>query len=335
MPRKYFAIRKSILLLATIQVLSLGTSPAQAVTISWSRVGNAGNAADPATDSLYGAVKYNYNIGTYDVTTGQYTAFLNAVAVTDTYGLWNSLMSTDLPTVGILRSGSSGTYSYSVIGNPNVPVFNATWGDAVRFANWLQNGQPNAPEESGTTETGGYTLNGATSRAALMAVRRNSNATIFLPNENEWYKAAYYDPANGTYWRYPTQSNSLPSNALSATGTNNANYFNSGYTDPINHLTSVGAFADSLGPYGTYDIGGDVWQWFETAVDSGSRGIRGGAFNSNSSTLFSFGRGSFDPTGEVDGTIGFRVASLPEPGSITLMLAGAAGLLIWRKRPNA
>ena len=53
---------------------------------------------------------------------------------------------------------------------------------------------------------------------------RNAGATYVIPSENEWYKAAYFNPSNGTYWTYPTQSNSTPSNVLSATGTNNANF---------------------------------------------------------------------------------------------------------------
>ena len=27
-----------------------------------------------------------------------------------------------------------------------------------------------------------------------MAITRNAGATYFIPSENEWYKAAYYDP---------------------------------------------------------------------------------------------------------------------------------------------
>ena len=50
------------------------------------------------------------------------------------------------------------------------------------------------------------------------------------------------------------------------TGTNNANYFNGGDTDPTNLLTPVGAFAASPGPYGTYDMGGDVFQWNEAVI---------------------------------------------------------------------
>ena len=44
-------------------------------------------------------------------------------------------------------------------------MFDVSWGDTARFVNWLANGQLTAPEGSGTTETGTYTLNGGTSNA--------------------------------------------------------------------------------------------------------------------------------------------------------------------------
>ena len=54
----------------------------------------------------------------------------------------------------------------------NRPVNYVSWGDAARFCNWLQ---------TGNTETGAYTLNGATTNSALMAVTRNANAQYFIP----------------------------------------------------------------------------------------------------------------------------------------------------------
>jgi formylglycine-generating enzyme required for sulfatase activity len=212
-------------------------------------------------------------------------------------------------------------------------VNNVSWGDAARFCNWLQNGQRTGSEGTATTETGAYTLNGDTTN--LMTETRNAGAKYFIPSENEWYKAAYYNLSNGSYWAYPTQSNTAPSNALSATGTNNANCWNDwngGYTDPTNYLTSVGAFADSPGPYGTYDMGGDVFQWNEANIESEYRGLRGGGWDYYSGVLASSGRGGATPTGE--GYFeGFRVASVPEPGSLA-MLAGIALttlLYYWRK----
>ena len=105
------------LVVGVAALLGALAAPAHAVTIDLVPVGNAGNANDPATGNLYGGVAYAYAIGTYDVTIGQYAAFLNAVAATDTYSLYNGSMATDLNVAGIAQTGSSGSYTYSVINN--------------------------------------------------------------------------------------------------------------------------------------------------------------------------------------------------------------------------
>ena len=299
-------------------------------------VGNSGNAADPATGSIYGSVPYVYQIGKYDVTVGQYCQFLNAVAKTDPYSLYNGYIATYNSTINITQSGSSGNYSYAVAGGysqgANCPIFGVTWGDAARFCNWLQNGQAAGAEGAGTTEAGAYTLNGDTT---TLTETRNAGAKYVIPSENEWYKAAYYDPTlsggAGGYWAFPTKSNNQPGNSLPDAG-NSANYGNS--TDPTNLLTPVGAFAASPGPYGTYDMGGDVYQWNEAVFGGVERGLRGGCWDSGDVFLRSdaatYGV-DFIPT-NLDGGIGFRVASIPEPGSVTLLLAGALSLLAYALR---
>ena len=151
------------------------------ITIQIVPVGDVGNPNNPANDgNFYGGVNYAYNIGKYEVTVGQYTAFLNSVAETDTYNLYPTGMATDLRVAGIARNGAPGSYTYGVIGSENHPVAIVSWGDAARFANWLNNGQPNGAEGPGTTETGAYTLNGATTaperRGPLDRRRRTSRS---------------------------------------------------------------------------------------------------------------------------------------------------------------
>jgi formylglycine-generating enzyme required for sulfatase activity len=259
--------------------------PAGQTSLSFVTVGDPGNPADPNTGSAYGSVPYVCNIGQYDVTVGQYVQFLNAVAATDTFGLYNSNMATDFPTISVVRSGSPGSYTYSVGGSygqaANCPVFDVTWGDAARFCNWLDNHQAAGPEGPGTTETGAYTLNGAVTQSQLMAITRNAGFEYFIPNENEWYKAAYYSGVGSNYYTYATSSNTTPGNTLSPLLPDQANYYNDGYTDPTNVLTPVGAFAASPSPWGTFDQSGDVYDWNETAVAGSSRGMRGGAFINN------------------------------------------------------
>src|SRR5258708_6943285 len=115
---------------------------ASAVTMNWSAVGNAGNANDTATGSIYGAVPYAYNIGTYDVTNNQYVEFLNAKDPNGTspLQLYNSNMSD--PTYGGITytSGAASGGKYSVMsGDGNHPVNFVTWYDTIRFANWMNN----------------------------------------------------------------------------------------------------------------------------------------------------------------------------------------------------
>ena len=312
------------------------------VTIETVPVGNAGNAADTTG---YGAVAYDYALGKYEVTLNQYSEFLNAVAATDTYGLYNVNMGTDLNSAGIARSGVSGSYTYSVIGSGNRPVTYVSWYDSARFVNWLQNGQPTGLQAAGTTETGAYTLTGNTG-----LITRNSGWVYGLPSENEWYKAAYHQPAAqggdvDNYWLYPTANNAIPNSQNgSASDPNSANFYrnvapvdgiNDGYAvtgstsfPATNSLTDVGAFSLADSYYGTFDQGGNVWEWND-AVIGAKRGLRGGTWGSNEGGLRASLRGSYDPTKD-DAFTGFRVAIVPEPSVVGLMGLGA--LLLVRKR---
>ncbi len=94
-------------------------SAAHALTLDTVTVGDPGNP-DDATG--YGGVATTYAIGKYEVTINQDAEFLNAVAVTDTYGLYDLEMGTNLNIAGSARVGSSGSYSYSVVGAWERPV---------------------------------------------------------------------------------------------------------------------------------------------------------------------------------------------------------------------
>ena len=299
------------------------------LTIDTVTVGDAGNAADTTT---YGAVADVFDIGKYEVTIGQYTSFLNAVAATDTYSLYNASMATDLNIAGITRAGSSGSFSYSVIGSGSRPISYVSWFDAARFANWMNNGAT----VGASTETGAYTLNGATSGVNFT---KNAGATWWMPSEDEWYKAAYYKGGgtNAGYWVYPTQSDSAPGNDIGGAA-NQANYYagdyavtqSSTYSSTLNYLTDAGAFSASDSAYDTFDQGGNVWEW-NPAVSGSSRGLRGGSWRSSVIGLRSSVRDFFDPAVE-NFFVGFRVASVPEPSTAVLVLMGVGALYLWKRR---
>ena len=303
------------------------TRPSQ-ITLDMVTVGNPGNQVDRRTG--FGRVDYEYKISKYEVTIQQYTAFLNAVAASDPYKLYNPSMATDKAIAGIVRSGSSGSYSYSLIppsgtapqgaSSPgNRPIAYIDWFDAARFANWMHNGRGHS-----STETGAYTLRGATSGST---VPTNRNARFTIPTQDEWYKAAYYSPllnrGKGGYYVFPSQSNatpgSIPDNVVSnSVKPNQANYYNGKFSvtqqqllasqGNQNYLTNVGAFTKSSSYYGTFDQGGNIYEWIDTPGNYQQGRLRGGFWMSNKADMSYLDYYVTSPAYAFNGS-GFRLAS--------------------------
>ncbi len=319
-------------LITVVAVLSAActlATPSKAqplVALDMVTVGDAGNAPD---STGYGAVEYAFAIGKYEVTIGQYAAFLNSVAsvTSDSYivNLWVPDMTTNLNIAGISRSGSgtlANPYRYAVIGSGNRPITYVNWFGAARFANWMHNGATNGA----STETGAYTLNGATTGTFF----RNADALWWIPRETEWYKAAYYKGGgtNAGYWKFPTQSDGPPGNTIGGE-TNQANYpilgvysvtQSADYSSTQNYLTDAGVFSSSVSAYGTYDQGGNVWEWNDAYIPTffaSERGLRGGSWNGSGPG--SGGRDHDDPAFRFAG-VGFRMASVAATPSTNVIL---------------
>lgn len=314
----------SSFLIALALTLTVGQVRADTVVMSAQLITSAGS----------GGVAYVYGLGTYDITNAQYTAFLNTVAATDTYNLYNPSMGTDNNSKGIARSGSPGSYVYSVIGSSgNHPVTYVSWFDAARMANWMNNGQPSGGEIAGVTETGAYTLNGATTGNTITT---NSGANYYIPSVAEWRKAAFYDPTLGGNWLYPTRSNTAPGNHVGNLA-NQANITVSGsysvtqstaLSSAQDYLTDVGAFTNSASYYGTYDQAGLVWE-ITTDISTSARKVLGGAWTDTELYARNNQQGFVFPTSEFNNQ-GFRLATsaamiAPEPS--TLVLLGVGGLV--------
>jgi hypothetical protein len=215
-------------------------------------IGNAGNAADTTgVPSPAGAVGYEYGIGKFEVSEDMITKF-NA----------SQLLQITKDTRGTAK-----------------PATNVSWNEAARFVNWLN------------TSTGGsaaykFTTLGVNDNIALWTASdtldyeatnpyRSKRATYVLPSFNEWYKAAYYNPTNSTYYDFPNGRNTAPTAVASGTADNTAVY--NGQSGPADVDQAGG-----LSPYGVMGLGGNVREWDESSSDllnssdSSSRGFRGG-----------------------------------------------------------
>jgi sulfatase modifying factor 1 len=275
-------------------------------------IGNPMNAADP--DTNLGAVSYPYRISKYSISQKVWDA---AVA----NGLQNAASDTRHDAIGL-------------IAGENTPTNNVSWYEAAVFVNWLNTSKGYQPAYNLTFSNGAWSMqlwsnedswsNGGLNRY------RHKNAHYFLPSDNEWYKAAYYDP-NKTdaagYWMYSTGSD-MPPEQVSNTGTGKGgagwNYGGAG-TDPgttVYGLASWSAPADvnacgGLSPYGTMGQGGNVAQWIETS----SNGLNSDPQANRRAMGYSYswwgtvsarednGLSNLQPQLDVGGAVGIRVAS--------------------------
>ena len=251
-------------------------------------VGNPDNASD---STGYGAVAYEYKIGKYEVTNAEYCEFLNAVAKTDAYQLYDPRMD-GWPENwgGITQSGSYGEHTYAVReGMGKKPVNYVTFESCVRFVNWLSNGRG-----EGDTETGSYTIEYGTVKVPDHAALAAEKAVKWvLPSENEWYKAAYYDPdksGDAGYWLYPAKSDSEPAANLNS-----------------NAPSDVGSYSASA--YGTFDQGGNVWE-YNDAQNGAKIGLRGGSFYINDHEGYMRSTARYNVYGAKWPNYGFRVVAL-------------------------
>ena len=211
----------------------------------------------------------------------------------------------------------------------NRPATGISWYEAAKFVNWLNTSKGYQAAYS-FDGSGNFQLWG-TGQYNGGNQFRHKDAYYFLPSVDEWYKAAYGKP-DGSWSNYPNGSNSAPTAVAGGAADNTwvaAQGFNSGPAD-ITH-------AGGLSGYGTMAQGGNVWEWSETAFDgennsaSERRQLRGGYWDSFLLHLDASFRTDTAPTEESISS-GFRVASVPEPSSLSLLLAGGAVIAAAKRR---
>lgn len=294
-----------------MDVFGSGTN---AFTIEFVAIGNPGNAVDvyPAPVAGYGAVSYDYRMGTREISQNQI----------------------DKATLAGLANVAAGAWTGSQ------PAANINWYEAAAFVNWLNTSTGRQGAYDLTWDGTVWSMNLWSSSEAWTAggtnLYRHKNAYYFLPSEDEWYKAAYYNAAGTNYFLYPTGSDSAPAAVISGTNANTA-VFDSPTAVPVVDAPSEVSAAGGLSAYGTMGQGGNVMEWNETAytginsLSSEQRAIRGGSYIADEFSMRASSRNYDLPTFEGD-NLGFRVASVPEPSTYLLVLLGAGALYALRRR---
>lgn len=285
------------------------------------------NQPDGAPYAPHGSVSYHYSIGKYEVTAEEYCAFLNAVASTnnDPHSLYDPRMSTDANVASIERHGTAPNYTYEIINDTwnraKFPIAYVNWYSAARFCNWMAHGCPTGDAVTDdTTEHGAYSFFPSPNDTTHYIVHEHEDGPYFIPTEDEWYKAAYFlnHGDRPLYWDYPTQSDAAPSNNTNSwfhQANYRCGYFENTFSveDGPPYLTPVGTFKNSPGPYGTYDMGGNVFEMTTARYSHNSKLFvaRGGSWNSSYSYFFENDlekgtRKGFDPS-TPSNEIGFRI----------------------------
>lgn len=323
--------------IAAVATLYAATAAAGPLGMDFVTVGNPGNTgkfvSGTAGSGTFGAVSSTFDMGKTEVSNTNYVAFLNAVAASDPYNLYNTNMGA-LSTGGITRSGSSGSFTYAVkpgFGDKAVNLVNVY--SAARFVNWVNNGVPTGL--SGTAavnaaiNTGAYTLaNVALPNTALV---RNAGAQYFLPTRDEWFKAAYYsqtlNSGTGGYYTYATSNNSIPgasSNPLDA-NTNSAYFAFSSSMGPMD----VNGLANSVSPYGALGMFGNMAEWLQNSTSTQAYWIGGwytmplaGSTGVNTFASSNTFAGALQSNNAQSASQGFRIAAVPEPSTVMLAVLG-------------
>ena len=221
-----------------------------------------------------GCVPYEYEIAKCAISNEDWCGFLNAVGEKAVeLGLWHKDMETGV-LGGIVHSLPSGKDSAFPLrfaakaGWEKRPVTYVTYTGVMRYCNWLM---------TGDTEKGAYDL-------TVMPPRRLEGAKYFLPTDDEWYKAAYYDCliarlgdwviGKGGYWKYPTRSDEIPTQDQANFERGDALAVGAPY-----YLADVDAYADSPSPCGALQMGGNAWEFLEDCFQNpfGNK-LRGGSF---------------------------------------------------------
>lgn len=292
-------------------------------------VGNAPYSGDSEGGNAgRGQVNYEYRIARMEVTTAQWMEFVNTFSVqgNDIAGpgrifSWGAV-------VDNTYNGPGRRYKLNPAA-PNAalyPVFGINWRDCAQFVNWLNNDKSPSPEAltHGAYDTSSFTQNPNNSLNDQLF--HDPDAKYWIPTLDEWLKAAHYDPdrygqGQEGWWEYSTMSDTPPIPGFPGVGQTSAGD-PQGLGEPSRLSIPLGAYPDTVSPWGLLDASGGSVEWLEEPFSPSfltSRGAAGSRAGSTFSDML-----YFDHAGAIDGGIpslgggrfGLRIASsVPLPGA--------------------
>lgn len=264
----------------------------------------------------------SFRIGIYEITNDQWNKFVN--------------------NYGTVTGNPSYAYKKSAyFTGTEKPANNVSWYEVAQFINWLNTNKGYSPAYKFTGTQGQSDYKFYPWSASDVGYNpnnpfRNSNAMYFLPTDDEWVKAAYW---NGiTLQKYATKADEVLSQGDgSGTGWN---YYN-GIQNSLNPPGpwDVGHGSEELN--GTFDMMGNVIEWLESPWINGQysgesmggtgNAIRGGGYMAEEGGDLSYVLRSdyrfYTTLAEEVMDHGFRVASIvPEPCSLILLALGALAI---------
>lgn len=340
-------MRTAIAALATLGALPspvLGMQP-DADGYTWATIGHAGNRPTNNTetptrpDLNIGAVGYEFRMANTEVTVSQWLQFVQAFEPFYQYPGAGTVATTDFTSTSInVAFGNIGLHSWA---SPNQSA-DMSFEYAARYCNWLHNGKVN---EAWAFESGAYDVSTFTRNpdgTYNHQLTRSEGARYWIPSQDEWTKAAYYDPnrygeGEEGYWRFNNASDEESiANLLPEEGGER----NAGNWDEYPWPLDVGSFSHVRSYYGLFDLAGGVREWTETAEVAGNLGRRitmgSSYFEYTMDPIFSVDRLGNHRGRIVDGSganIGLRLASsVPTPSTL---MVGVAVLLAAHRRSRS
>jgi formylglycine-generating enzyme required for sulfatase activity len=314
--------------------------------------GNVGYDRDDPTGRVTGrgSVGYEYSIGKFEVTTGQWLEFINAAMARPD----------PVPFVGIepLYWGARPDPNYSGPGHrfvlqnvPNaamLPASGISWRTSAVFCNWLTNNKATTQSafRSGAYDVSTFGFLPDPPARFTDQAAHSPGATYWIPTLDEWLKASFYDPnkngpGSGGWWLRPNgQDAPLVYGPPPTFGGSPLNQANAGFTLPnlAERLIPLGAFPGVVSPWGLLDVAGGTREYTESIYTVNGSTLR----FTHGSTRGLGGAGGGDTPGGSLGSIypndvsfsyGLRIASsVPSCGPVLVLLG--FGTTVFVRRPR-